>query len=68
MISLAAELRAIQEGVRVAGENGKEVHELFTDNRTAWGMLQDSSLHRVVERVRGGVAELNMSRWEIGIT
>jgi len=34
-------------------------YEILTDSRTAWGMLQDSSLHRVVEKVSGRVAGLN---------
>lgn len=51
----------------MAGKYGKVVYEIITDSRVAWGMLQDSSQHRVVERVRGRVAELNLSGCEIEI-
>lgn len=33
------------------------VYEIVTDSRVTWEMLQDSSLYRVVERVRKRVSE-----------
>lgn len=46
----------------VAEENEKGVYKVVIHNRVACCMLQGSSLHRAVERVRGRVAEKRLEK------
>lgn len=59
--SLTAELSAIAAGVNVVSECVKGG---TCTCQAAWGMLQEPSLHRVVEEIRGRVADMNRGGWE----
>jgi len=60
--SVAVKLRVIEDGMSVAGENGKGVYEVLTDSRVAWGMLQGSGWEIGIawaERENQGIKEAN---------